>query len=952
MDTAAFLRHILADDGYKCICIKLEKGTHHRFFQSFEDAAQFALASDARGLTVYHACATFLSQSNRKQENVAWLKSLYSDVDVGADKPYKTRSEASAALTDFLAATGLPGPTVVYSGPVGMHLYWVLEQALPPARWRPYAVALRALMRQHGFHIDTARAADSASVLRPPGTHNRKHGLVYPVTVAHVSSPLRLAELPLRPVETYVHAHAERSVPRLLASASVYGDVPSDANKVADGCAQIGNLRDQKGNVSYYQWLFGIWTLHHCTDGDEIAHKWSSGHDNYSFEETQRKLDEDKSPITCAKFHEHNPDLCEACPYWKKLGSPLQLGRNVVGPQAKERQSSQLAVNFSTNGPPVGQAGGLNGHASASSFLNTDDGLFHLSEGKKGEPIHTLISSRPIALVSVCRSERNPDFSLHFEMTMPKAGTIPIAVGQGIFFSSQGMPELHRLGAVIHEHDLMRQYVREEIDKFNKEHEPATRYEQMGWKEHDNAFLVGRTLYQGAETITCNVSPEIERRARMLGPRSGSLQAWSAAANQLFAVGCEPHSFALCCAFGAVLMHFHSEEGGAIVNLVSEQSATGKTTGLEAVASVWGELDGIRLTDDDTRVSRGLLLGTLGNLPCVFDELHKRDPDAVRQFCIMFTNGRDKLRARPDGSLRDPVGDWQTILVLGSNQSIVDLLQAKAAAEEAQAFRVLEFHCTQNFVGHEGDRLRRTLRENSGWAGDAFIRMLMQPGMLEFVRKELEQTMHFFWGKGFERQHRFWVRCLACAYVAGHLVRHRGLLEFDPERIVDWAIARCIERIKGELKRTNAQLLNEALYEIWASTLVVDVEFKTKNMCQVLSTPNPNKGFYARRVRESGRMYVSRSWLYKWLTEHNINRSNFIRELQEARIVVNASKFVTLGAGTPSLHGGGQIMTVEIDMKHPKMADALEVAERGIDLKVIKFPRAPADAPSLPASSE
>jgi len=318
----------------------------------------------------------------------------------------------------------------------------------------------------------------------------------------------------------------------------------------------------------------------------------------------------------------------------------------------------------------------------------------------------------------------------------------------------------------------------------------------------------------------------------------------------------------------------------------------------------------------------------------------------------MFTNGRDKLRARPDGSLRDPVGDWQTILVLGSNQSIVDLLQAKAAAEEAQAFRVLEFHCTQNFVGHEGDRLRRTLRENSGWAGDAFIRMLMQPGMLEFVRKELEQTMHFFWGKGFERQHRFWVRCLACAYVAGHLVRHRGLLEFDPERIVDWAIARCIERIKGELKRTNAQLLNEALYEIWASTLVVDVEFKTKNMCQVLSTPNPNKGFYARRVRESGRMYVSRSWLYKWLTEHNINRSNFIRELQEARIVVNASKFVTLGAGTPSLHGGGQIMTVEIDMKHPKMADALEVAERGIDLKVIKFPRAPADAPSLPASSE
>jgi len=99
-------------------------------------------------------------------------------------------------------------------------------------------------------------------------------------------------------------------------------------------------------------------------------------------------------------------------------------------------------------------------------------------------------------------------------------------------------------------------------------------------------------------------------------------------------------------------------------------------------------------------------------------------------------------------------------------------------------------------------------------------------------------------------------------------------------------------------------------------------------------------------------MYVSRTWLYKWLTEHGVNRTAFIKDLQEERVLVNAHKFVTLGAGTSTMHGGGQIMCVEIDMNHPAMADALAVSERDLPAKVLKFPREPRDAPSPPASSQ
>jgi putative DNA primase/helicase len=202
-----FLRLILAPNGYICIGIKLDHGYHHRFFTDFDDAAAFALQEDALGKTVYHACGTFLSPVNRKQVNVAYLKSLWSDVDVGDDKPYKTRKETEDALTAFLQATGLPRPTIVYSGPLSLHLYWVLDEPITKDIWRPAAVALRELMKQHGFLIDPARSADSSSVLRPPGTHNRKHGSAHPVTIAHLAPPVRLADLGLK---TQVQARPDR----------------------------------------------------------------------------------------------------------------------------------------------------------------------------------------------------------------------------------------------------------------------------------------------------------------------------------------------------------------------------------------------------------------------------------------------------------------------------------------------------------------------------------------------------------------------------------------------------------------------------------------------------------------------------------------------------------------------------------------------------------------------
>jgi len=364
------------------------------------------------------------------------------------------------------------------------------------------------------------------------------------------------------------------------------------------------------------------------------------------------------------------------------------------------------------------------------------------------------------------------------------------------------------------------------------------------------------------------------------------------------------------------------------VNLISDASGTGKTTALEAVASVWGELDGLRLTDEDTKVSRGLTLGSLGNLPCVFDELHKRDPDYVREFCVIFTNGRDKLRGTSEGALRAPAGDWQTILILGSNQSIVDIIRSKNS-EEAQAYRVLEFIAENNFAGHEGDKLRRTLRENAGHAGDRYLRFILQPEVLVKIKTFLPEVMEMLWTRySFDRRHRFWVRTLACCSVAGSIVKQLGLLELNIDRIITWAITGCLARAEedGTASRSYAQLLSECLLTLYGQTLITRDEWKPgkAHHCQPLKEPQGT--LVARAVRETGRVYVTKTALRTWLVKNNVNRIQFNNALVKEKVILNLHKQVTLAAGT-DLAIAGQVPCYEINLHHPAMSGALTDVE-------------------------
>ncbi len=102
---------------------------------------------------------------------------------------------------------------------------------------------------------------------------------------------------------------------------------PADANKVAEGCQQIGAFRKNRGaNQSEPLWFDCLGVVGHCEDGINISQLWSSGYPGYDETETAGKLAHrlELPPTTCQHFRKTNPEGCKGC--IETCKSPITLG--------------------------------------------------------------------------------------------------------------------------------------------------------------------------------------------------------------------------------------------------------------------------------------------------------------------------------------------------------------------------------------------------------------------------------------------------------------------------------------------------------------------------------------------------------------------------------------------------------------------------------------------------
>ena len=219
--------------------------------------------------------------------------------------------------------------------------------------------------------------------------------------------------------------------------------------------------------------------------------------------------------------------------------------------------------------------------------------------------------------------------------------------------------------------------------------------------------------------------------------KMGSLVDWQSGVGSLVA-GHSRGVFAVSVAFAGPLLGLPGLEGGGFH--FCGQSSRGKSTLVEAAASVWGKgaIPGFvrpwRTTANALEGAAAIHSDTL----LVLDELGMIDPREAAAAAYQLAAGSGKGRSARDGSLRTSL-TWRTMVISTGEVRLSDkVVEGKQRARAGQQVRFVDIPADAgagfgvfNNAGAEGDaqfladKIKRATRSTYGTAGPEFIRLVI-----------------------------------------------------------------------------------------------------------------------------------------------------------------------------------------------------------------------------------
>jgi Domain of unknown function (DUF927) len=942
-------------------------------FEDDDAFLQWAIRQVEAGYDVYFAPASFTlgrveaqhrGRKPRGHDNVDKVRSLWLDIDTRESHEkahYATRADAWEAVVAFCRVARLPLPLFVSSGG-GLHCYWPLDEELDLASWQTLAIALKRLCMQHQLHADPARTADSSSVLRLPGTVHWKTNRL--VEIGESAGPFPLSAFEHLKAEheptvrSSVHSVTAKTNGRLLGR--LYNDVPSHPDAVTQHCQQLGALANDPSGFAEPVHYAAAGLYAHCRGGPEFFRHISHGYRQQDDATTEQWCDDaiaragPHGPTTCAKFESVNPGGCDGCRHKGTITSPIILGRgygNALPEKPTTRERSEGTNGNGTGSEAPRASTKVNGHkVNGHTFPQAQSeielpGLWKLHDGQlillhedhAGTGEFDIVADHSIYLAGIHEAETTKKCTYVWAQHHPTTGWRNISTDAGAMWNGRGFSDLADGGAAIRDAKLFTAFMKDSVKKYLGEHMLAKKYEQMGWKDK-TSFLVGRSLYTANEVVShCIGTEEIMTRAQFLGPVEGAdVREWVRIHSELYAPENHGAQLATLCSFGAPLMHLVSAtEGGCILALVDPRPGTGKSAALRTACSVWGRMEGLAITSRDTAVAQGLTLSAIGNLPVIFDEVgllyNPKHPERLRDFVMGYGQGENRKTGLQHGEgIRHVAGRWANIMITASNDSIMDQLDLDSRIDASQ-YRLLEVKM-QNpvYTDHTwGDHLEAELAKHAGAPGHAFLQHLLQPEVMSYVKQALKNWTEWLWqSSGLGAEHRFRIRLLACAAVAGDIMQQLGLTQITPQDTIVWAlnsIKRGIDQREPTLAGHGMEAFSAFLDAHWGNTLVVARAWQPR----AAQMANENPRFFGplkiRFERETRRLYTPMREFKQWLVRQGYNFDSVMEAMEMAGVVKNRKRNITLGAGTqmPS----GQSTCLELDMAHPAMQHYLSVVE-------------------------
>jgi len=770
----------------------------------------------------------------RRLEHVVALRSFYLDVDFGGEghketNRYATYEEAVRGLADFIKLSGFPKPTFVIKTGGGVHVYWTISNPLTVNEWKKYASALVGAGKKAGLKADYNATVDAVRLLRLPQTLNHKLDEARPVELAF-EGVTYFNDRILKCLEPFVDSvqinNVEFLTPEIAKSASIimsrYNGVAltdvdalivgidSDAglknlDEIAKGCAFIAEAINTGGrDFSQPLWNLTALIATFTEGGRADAHRMANGHPGYSVETTDALFDrKDKERSmrdlgwpSCRAIEAAGCTHCASCVYFGKIKSPLSIQVDLPA-----QKTTQLLTKVTPDDLPDG-------------YIRREDGFVcELYTDENGNQMYEVIGlysmEDPIIV-----EEPPPDKNVLYFFARVKGRKIKIRLpfsvintanvmrqvvqSQGFMVPSK-VPQAAALGRFLVSWIKHLQEIRETIVP-----------EPIGWNSKNGA-LSGFS-YAGKEFSPFGEKEVYIRDTDFLNlfKPTGSKKPWYNAWKLI--AGRPDMEVIVSTAFASPLLPLIGHSGMTLS--VYSDSGAGKSTAMEIAIAVWGQPKGGKFKTDDTDNSVRNKMGQLNNLPAYWDEV--KTYEQYKKFLNLVFNmtlGSDKGRSYRDGSAKGQL-QWNTILTMCSNESLMDYIVDHSHMTEASLFRIFEYEAEKLQPGNpkivsltKATQAVAALNMNYGHVGYEYAKFIgSNYGLVRrYVTKlsiSLERVLEP------DQNERFWVHFLACCLAGATIAKKKGLVPFDLKAMREFLLQKYREQ-QTNRKEAEADIKNK-----------------------------------------------------------------------------------------------------------------------------------------------
>lgn len=845
-----FLDVVLPSSGYLC-AVQIKAGVVKQKFTADRSEIQaLAEAADANGADAYFALASYSTKS-RKAEHAEYLRSLFVDIDCGPHKPYPAIFDAAQALRVFVEAVELPEPLIVNSGG-GLHAYWTFTQDVPVARWLPIARAFKALCVQHKLAIDLSVTADAARILRVPGTNNYKKDEPRPVQIVTLGDgPTEFdaftARLPVQAAPVDLSAAKSFGTDEVTEALAVGQRQPAKFARIVKrsigttGCAQIKRALMEADTLEEPLWRAALSIAWNCTDGQTAIHKLSSSHPGYTAEDTTAKAERlTGKPYTCEWYRTNALAGCEGCKH--RISSPIQLGAVV---ETAEVTDGAYVVETALN--PDNELMVTTVEVSIPQypfpyFRGKNGGVFKEDRDEDGNSTQVEIYPQDLYVTSrFFDSDEQGDgegeqvgLNLHLPHDGIRRFHAPVV---SLLTKDKLRDVLVKYGVIAYgkQLDNIMAYLASSIRKLQYSMASNKTRNQMGWTSEGN-FVVGELEYT---PVGVKLAPPASG-TRQLAPlfhQRGNLEDWKRIVNYYNRPGMEGHAFGMFVGMGSCLLQLlnNNQVRGAVLNLVSNKSGTGKTTVQHVINSLFGHPSELLMEAKDTPASRFQRLGTLNSICMTVDELTNATGEQLSALVYGSTSGRGAHRMEAQGNrLRTNNTTWCSVTVTSSNAVMTDALAAHRTAVEGELKRVIDLHITipTDIPKEESDAVFLGLTANYGVAGPIFIQHVVA-NRTEVSNLVKEMQLKIDREAKFARNDRFYSAVLAIAFTFAMISKKLGLHDIDVDRVYAYAL-----KVMSEMKEATYTMVG-ASHTMAVETLS---EYISDNINNMLIINKPEDG--------------------------------------------------------------------------------------------------------------